>query len=107
MHSASQTRVDALLLLRGAPRGDERRSGGNSTLELSDDFDRTADCKPKIAVRATLVDRDFGKPVRILVPEGRAGRAIAEGPCALERAPRGGELGVGRPHRRPHTGPVM
>jgi len=98
------TRVDALLLPRGAPRGDERRSGGNSTLELSDDFDRTADCKPKIAVRATLVDRDFGEPVRILVPEGRARRAIAEGPCALEHAPRGGKLSVGRQRRRPQAG---
>src|SRR5215472_6162643 len=84
----------------GSPRGDERRSGRGSTLELNDDRDRAADRKTKIAVRAALVDRDFGKPVRVLVPEGRAGRPIAERPRVLEHAARRGELGVGRQHRR-------
>src|SRR5262249_22105530 len=89
---------------RGGPRGDERRSGRNSTLELSDDRDRTADRQTEIAVCASLVDRDFGKPVRVLVREARAERPIAEGPRALEHAARRGELGVGRQHRRPQAG---
>src|SRR5262245_22133979 len=86
------------------PSWDERRSRRNSTLELNDDRDRTADRKTEIAVRAALVDRDFGKSVRILVPEGRAGRPIAERPRVLQHAARRGELGVGRQHRRAQAG---
>src|SRR6516165_2978832 len=52
----------------------------NFRLELNNDLGRTADCKPKIAISAAAIDRNFRKPVRILVPEGCAGRAIAEGP---------------------------
>src|SRR6516165_10661825 len=84
----------------GCPGGPERKSDRNSTLELNDNLDRTSDRKTKIAVSAAAIDRDFRKPVRILVPEGCAGRAIAEGARAPEHAPRGGELGVGRQRRR-------
>jgi hypothetical protein len=44
-------------------------------------------------VGAAGIDGDFGKPVRVLVPEGRARRPVAESPRAFEdavsRAPRG------------------
>ena len=50
---------------------------------LFNDFDRSANRKTELAVSAPLIDGDFGKPVRILVPEGRARRLIAEGPRAL------------------------
>src|SRR5215831_2618917 len=82
-------------------RGNERT---RATLELSDGLDRTADRKTKIAVCATLVDSDFGKPVRILVPEGRAGRPIAERPRVLDYAARRGKFGIGRQHRCPQAG---
>src|SRR5262245_61881667 len=82
-------------------RGNERT---RATLELSDDLDRTADGKTEIAIRATLVDRDFGKPVRILVPERRAGWPIAKRPRVLEYAARRRELGAGRQHRCPQAG---
>ena len=35
---------------------------------------RNADGETKIAVRASLINGNFGEPVRILVPEGRAGQ---------------------------------
>src|SRR5262245_64256412 len=82
-------------------RGNERTT---ATLELSDDLDRTADRKTKIAVCAPAIDRDFGKPVRILVPESRARRPIAEGPRVLEHAARRGKFGIGRQHRCPQAG---
>jgi hypothetical protein len=41
-------------------------------LNLRDDLDPNADRETKIAVRAPLINGDFGEPVRILVPEGRA-----------------------------------
>jgi len=65
------------------------------TVNSGDDHDRTADRKAKVAVRAPAIDGDLGKAVRILVPEGRAGRPVAERPCPLEHAARGGEPGVG------------
>src|SRR5262245_22825148 len=75
-----------------------------ATVELSDDIDRTADGKTELAIRATLVDRDFGKPVRILVPEGRAGWPIAKRPRVLDHAARRGKFGIGRQHRCPQAG---
>ena len=51
---------------------------------LRDDLDRIADRETKIAVRAPLVDRYLGKPVRILVPKGRSWRPITEGPFAFQ-----------------------
>jgi hypothetical protein len=42
-------------------------------LHLRDDLDRNANRETKVAVRAPLINGDFGEPVRILVPEGRAG----------------------------------
>ena len=51
-----------------------------------------------------MVDGDFGKPVRILVPEGRARRQIAEGPRALQHSPSRGNSGIGRQHGSPHPG---
>ena len=48
-------------------------------LHSRDDLDRNADLKTELAIRAPLIDGNFGKPVRILVPEGRARRPIAEG----------------------------
>src|SRR5262249_23282026 len=103
-HSASQTRVNALLLSRAVPAG---TSGDRAAIQhpaLSDDLDRPTHCQPQIAVRAALVDRDFGKPVRILVPEGRTRRAIAEGPRPLQDAPRSGELDAGCQRRCPQAG---
>jgi len=61
-----------------------------------DDLDRCADRNAEIAVRAPLIDGDFGKSVRILVPEGHARWAIAEGPCALQHVIRRCEPCVGR-----------
>src|SRR5580704_11255621 len=70
-------------------------------LRLRDDLDRNADRETKIAVSAPLINSDFGEPVRILVPEGRARRPIAEGPLALQQLTRRDELSVGRQRGRP------
>jgi hypothetical protein len=51
---------------------------------LNNDFDRAADDEAEVAVGAAAINGDFGKAVRILIPERRAGRPIAEGCCALE-----------------------
>src|SRR5262245_66598340 len=61
----------------------------------TDELDRTADDEPEIAIRAAAIDGDFGKAVRILIPERRARWPIAEGGCALER-PRSEERRVGK-----------
>ena len=66
-----------------------------------DDLDGNADREAEIVVRAPLIDRDFGKPVRILVPEGRVWRPIAEGSRALQRPTRHGKPCAGRQHSRP------
>jgi hypothetical protein len=50
---------------------------------LFNNFNGTADRKIELAVSAPLIDGDFSKPIRIFVPEGRARRLIAEGPCAV------------------------
>jgi hypothetical protein len=50
----------------------------------------------------TEINGNFGEPVRILVPEDRARRPIAEGPLALEQLTRRGKPSVGRQHGRPH-----
>jgi hypothetical protein len=47
-------------------------------LHSRDDLDRRADRKIKVAVCAALIDGDLGKPVRVLIPERRSGRQIAE-----------------------------
>ena len=47
------------------------------------DFDRCANRETELAVGAPLIYGNFSKPVRILVPEGRALRLIAKGACAL------------------------
>jgi len=57
-------------------------------LHSSDDFDRNANRKTELTVRAPLIDGDFGEPVRILVPEGHAGRSIAKSPRALQHSTR-------------------
>jgi hypothetical protein len=46
-------------------------------------LDRTANREIELVVSAALIDSYLNKPVGILVPEGRAGRLIAEGPRAL------------------------
>jgi hypothetical protein len=43
-----------------------------ASLHSRDDLDRSADRKTEVAVGAPQVDRNFGEPVRILIPEGRA-----------------------------------
>jgi len=95
----------ALLLSPGAPRGDERRSGGNSTLELSDDFDRTADCKPKIAVRATLVDCDFSNPFEFSYQKGAPGGPSPKVLARSSTRPAAASWAFGRQRRR--LKPVM
>src|SRR5262249_39850466 len=60
------------------------------------DLDRSADRETKIAVRAPLIDRDFGESVRILVPERRARWPIAEGLRALQHSVRRNKQSVGR-----------
>jgi hypothetical protein len=50
---------------------------------LFTDFNGTANRETEFAVGTPLIDGDFSKPVRILVPKGRAGRLIAEGPHVL------------------------
>jgi hypothetical protein len=70
-------------------------------LRSSDDLDRAADRKAKIAVRAPAIDGDLGKTVRILIPERRARRPVAEGPCTLEPAAGGGKPGASMDARRP------
>jgi hypothetical protein len=74
---------------------------GPVRVNLRDDFDPNADRETKIAVRAPLINGDFGEPDRILVPEGRAWRPIAEGPLALQHLTRRGKPSVGRQHGRP------
>src|SRR5215831_3231382 len=69
----------------------------------SDDINRGADRKTERAVRASLIDGDFRKPVRILIPEGRARRPISERPRALENPTRRGKPRVRRQHRRPQA----
>ena len=71
-------------LRSGSPafRGVERRLEHSTA--LNNNFDRAADDKAEIAVGAAAINGDFGKAVRILIPERRAGRPIAEGCCALE-----------------------
>src|SRR5262249_56693293 len=69
---------------------------------LRDDLDRNSDREPKIAVRAPLIDGDFGQSVGILVPECRAWRPIAEGPLALQYLARPAKLSAGRQHGCPH-----
>ena len=46
----------------------------------------TANRKIELAVSSALIDGDFGKSVRVLVPECRARRLIAEGPRALQQS---------------------
>src|SRR5262245_13116665 len=70
-------------------------------LHLRDDLDRNSNRQPKIAVRAPLIDGDFGQSVRILVPECRAWRPIAEGPLALQYLARRAKLSAGRQHGCP------
>src|SRR5262249_28965636 len=73
-------------------------------VDLSDDLDRTADRKTKLVVCAPAIDRDFAKPVSILIPEGRAEWTIAEGPRVLQPAACRGEHAVGRQDARPQPG---
>jgi hypothetical protein len=72
------------LLIEAANRDDHAATRRGNRLPSRDDLDRTADRETKIAVRAPLVNGDFGKPVRILVPKGRAERPITEGPFAFQ-----------------------
>jgi hypothetical protein len=71
---------------------------------FNDDLNANADRKTEIAVRAPLIDGDFGKPIRILVPEGSTRRQIAEGPRALQHSTGHGKPCVGWQHRRPYAG---
>ena len=57
--------------------------------------------RPRSRSARPLIDGDFGKPVRVLVPEGGARRPIAEGPFALQHPTRRGKPSVGRQHGRP------
>jgi hypothetical protein len=53
-------------------------------LHSSDDFDRNANRKTKITIRASLINGDLNKPIRILIPKGRTKRTIAEGHRVLQ-----------------------
>jgi hypothetical protein len=59
---------------------------------------RSMDRETEFTVRTPLIDSDFGKSVRILIPEGRPRRPIAEGPRALQHSTRRGKSCVGRQH---------
>src|SRR6516225_1122067 len=55
-------------------------------------------------VRPPLVDSNFGESVRILIPEGRAERPIAEGRRALQHPTRGRKSCIGCQHGGPQPG---
>jgi hypothetical protein len=46
-------------------------------LHSRDDLDRNADLKTELAIRAPLINGDFGKSVRIFVPECRDAFEVA------------------------------
>jgi hypothetical protein len=64
-----------------------------------DHLDWAANRETEVAVRATWIDGDFNKPIRILVPERRTYRAIAERTRTLKHLTRhvARELGVSQP----------
>src|SRR5215472_5471661 len=57
-------------------------------LHSRDNFDGNTDRKTELAVRAPLIDGDFGKPVGILIPESRARLSITERVRALQNPSR-------------------
>src|SRR4029453_16260135 len=73
-------------------------------LHSRDDLDRTADLKTELAIGAPLINGDFGKSVRIFVPECHALRQIAEGHGALPPPTRRGKACIERQHGRPQPG---
>src|SRR5262245_34566609 len=68
---------------------------------LFNNFDGTANRKIKLTVSATLIDSDFCKSVRVLVPECGARRPITEGPRALQQSTCHDQPCVARQHDRP------
>jgi hypothetical protein len=63
--------------------------------------------RPRSRSARPLINSDFGEPVRILVPEGRARRPIAEGPLALQHPTRRDKPRVGRQHGSPQPSHVI
>src|SRR6478736_7728474 len=69
-----------------------------------DDLDRNADLETELAIGAPLINGDFGKSVRIFVPECHAPRQIAEGHRALQNPTRRGKACIEWQHGRPQPG---
>jgi hypothetical protein len=67
------------------------------------DLDRTANRKTKLAVGTPLIDGDFGKAVRVLVPQSRARRQITGGPRAFQQLPGRGKSCPLWQHGRPEA----
>src|SRR5262249_41680154 len=77
-HSTVPLQEAGRALQRTAESCDVRR------LHSRDNFNGNTDRKTELAVRAPLIDGDFGKSVGVLIPEGRAWLPLAERPRALQ-----------------------